>query len=72
MGNGLMPWRTTVMSLIALLRGFGLMQTGNTLQGTLLSIRGNIEGFSPIEIGLVGAAFWAGNRGRLALQRNSD
>jgi MFS family permease len=55
-----MPWRTTVMSLIALLGGFGLMQTGNTLQGTLLSIRGNIEGFSPIEIGLVGAAFWTG------------
>jgi MFS family permease len=55
-----MPWRTTVTSLIALLAGFGLMQTGNTLQGTLLSVRGNIEGFSPIEIGLVGAAFWAG------------
>jgi MFS family permease len=55
-----MPWRTTVTGLIALLGGFGLMQTGNTLQGTLLSIRGNIEGFSPIEIGLVGAAFWAG------------
>jgi MFS family permease len=55
-----MPWRTTVASLIALLGGFGLMQTGNTLQGTLLSIRGNIAGFSPVEIGLVGAAFWAG------------
>jgi MFS family permease len=53
-------WRTTAASLLALLSGFGLMQTGNTLQGTLLSVRGGIEGFSPAEIGAVGAAFWAG------------
>ena len=55
-----MPWRATVTNLIALLAGFGLMQMGNTLQGTLLSIRGSIEGFSAIAIGFVGAAFWAG------------
>ena len=55
-----MTWRTTVTNLSALLLGFGLMQTGNTLQGTLLSIRGGIEGFSPIEIGFVGSAFWIG------------
>lgn len=55
-----MAWRATVASLTALLAGFGLMQMGNTLQGTLLSIRGGIEGFSPVEIGFVGAAFWAG------------
>jgi MFS family permease len=53
-------WRTTLAGLVALLSGFGLMQTGNTLQGTLLSVRGGIEGFSPAEIGAVGAAFWAG------------
>ena len=33
---------------------------GNTLQGTLLSVRGRIESFSPAQIGAVGAGFWAG------------
>ena len=33
---------------------------GNTLQGTLLSVRGGIEGFSPAQIGAVGAGFWVG------------
>jgi MFS family permease len=36
------------------------MQMGNTLQGTLLSVRGEIEGFSPAQIGMVGAGFWVG------------
>jgi MFS family permease len=52
--------RATMASLLALLLGFGLMQTGNTLQGTLLSVRGADEGFSHAAIGAVGAAFWAG------------
>src|SRR6516164_7630390 len=52
--------RATMASLSALLLGFGLMQVGNTLQGTLLSVRGSDEGFSHIAIGAVGAAFWAG------------
>src|SRR6516162_2810479 len=52
--------RTTVPTLLALLLGFGLMQMGNTLQGTLLSIRGGIESFSPAQIGAVGAGFWVG------------
>ena len=47
-------------TLFALLLGFGLMQMGNTLQGTLLSVRGGIEGFSPAQIGAVGAGFWVG------------
>ncbi len=47
-------------NLLALLLGFGLMQMGNTFQGTLLSVRGDLEGFSSIEIGAVGSAFWAG------------
>jgi MFS family permease len=54
------PQRATVPTLLALLLGFGLMQMGNTLQGTLLSIRGGIEGFSPAQIGAVGAGFWVG------------
>src|SRR5258707_5823359 len=52
--------RGTLATLTALLLGFGLMQMGNTFQGTLLSIRGGIEGFSPAQIGAVGSGFWAG------------
>ena len=52
--------RATLATLLALLLGFGLMQMGNTFQGTLLSIRGGIEGFSPAQVGAVGAGFWAG------------
>ena len=36
------------------------MQMGNTLQGTLLSVRGGIESFSPAQIGGVGSGFWVG------------
>jgi MFS family permease len=52
--------RTTLPTLFALLLGYALMQVGNTLQGTLLSVRGSIEQFTPTVIGAVGAAFWAG------------
>jgi hypothetical protein len=52
--------RAALPTLFALLLGFGLMQMGNTLQGTLLSIRGGIEGFSPAQIGAVGAGLWVG------------
>src|SRR5580693_3076990 len=52
--------RPTLPTLFALLLGFGLMQMGNTLQGTLLSIRGGIERFTPAQIGAVGAGFWVG------------
>ena len=52
--------RATLPTLLALLLGFGLMQMGNTLQGTLLSVRGGIESFSPAQIGAVGAGFWVG------------
>jgi MFS family permease len=52
--------RSVLPTLIALLLGYALMQIGNTLQGTLLSVRGSIEHFSPAQIGAVGSAFWAG------------
>ncbi|HYY29807.1 MAG TPA: MFS transporter, partial [Chthoniobacterales bacterium] len=52
--------RATLPTLLGLLLGFGLMQMGNTLQGTLLSVRGGIESFSPAQIGAVGAGFWVG------------
>jgi len=46
-----------IPALPALLLGFWLMQTGNTFQGTILSIRGEIEGFTLAQIGAVGAGF---------------
>ena len=49
-----------IPALPALLLGFFLMQTGNTFQGTVLSVRGEIEGFTLAQIGAVGAGFWAG------------
>ena len=52
--------RANIATLFALLLGFGLMQMGNTLQATLLSVRGSIESFSPAQIGAVGAGFWIG------------
>ncbi|MEE1655540.1 MFS transporter [Microvirga sp. CF3062] len=52
--------RTTLPTLFALLLGYALMQVGNTLQGTLLSVRGSLEQFTPTVIGAVGAAFWVG------------
>lgn len=55
-----MTLRAILPHLLALLSGFALMQMGNTLQGTLLSVRGNLEGFSPTQIGAIGASFWAG------------
>ncbi|WP_404286946.1 MFS transporter [Microvirga sp. RSM25] len=54
------PLRATLPTLFALLLGYALMQVGNTLQGTLLSVRGSIEQFTPTEIGAVGSAFWGG------------
>jgi MFS family permease len=47
-------------SVLALLSGFALIQMGNALQTTLLSIRGDMEGFSDTEIGALGAGFWLG------------
>lgn len=52
--------RSVLPTLLALLLGYALIQIGNTLQGTLLSVRGSLEQFSPAQIGAVGSAFWAG------------
>ncbi len=52
--------RSVLPTLVALLLGYALMQIGNTLQGTLLSVRGSIEQFTPTQIGAVGSAFWGG------------
>jgi len=44
----------------ALLLGMMLLQVGNGMQGTLLGIRGEIEGFSTIEISLVMSGYFVG------------
>lgn len=53
-------FRTTVLSLSALLLGVGVMLVGNGLQGTLLSVRATMEAFSSAAIGWATAAYFAG------------
>lgn len=44
----------------ALLLGMMLLMVGNGLQGTLLGVRGDIEGFSTFEMSIVMSAYFAG------------
>ncbi len=44
----------------ALLLGLGLLMIGNGLQGTLLGVRGDIEGFSTLELSFVMSAYFVG------------
>ena len=44
----------------ALFLGMGLLMVGNGMQGTLLGIRGDIEGFSTFEMSFVMAAYFLG------------
>ncbi|WP_187429652.1 putative MFS-type transporter YcaD [Roseobacter fucihabitans] len=44
----------------ALLLGMSLLMVGNGMQGTLLGIRGEIEGFSTLEMSIVMSAYFAG------------
>ncbi|MCY0146452.1 MFS transporter [Hoeflea sp. G2-23] len=46
--------------LIPLLTTAGVLLAGNGLQGTLISLRGLEEGFSPTVIGLAGAGYYLG------------
>jgi xanthosine utilization system XapX-like protein len=39
--------RVALTTLLALLLGYGLMEMGNTLQGTPLSVRGELARFTP-------------------------
>ncbi|MCQ4159534.1 MFS transporter [Roseomonas sp. GC11] len=54
------PLTSTLATVLALLLGYALLQMGNTLQGSLLTMRGGIEGFSATQIGLVGSGFYLG------------
>jgi len=44
----------------ALLLGMGLLMVGNGLQGTLLGVRGELEGFSTLEMSFVMSAYFVG------------
>lgn len=44
----------------ALLLGMGLLMIGNGLQGTLLGVRGEIEGFSTLQMSFVMSAYFVG------------
>ena len=44
----------------ALLLGMGLLMVGNGLQGTILGVRGEIEGFSTLEMSFVMSAYFLG------------
>jgi MFS family permease len=44
----------------ALLLGIMLLMVGNGIQGTLLGIRGNLEGFSTFEMSIVMSSYFAG------------
>lgn len=48
------------LALIPLLIAAGILLAGNGLQGTLITLRGTAEGFSPLDIGLIGAGYSAG------------
>ncbi|MEM7318659.1 MAG: MFS transporter, partial [Pseudomonadota bacterium] len=44
----------------ALLLGMGLLMVGNGLQGTILGVRGEIEGFSTLQMSFVMSAYFVG------------
>lgn len=49
-----------ITSIFTLLFGIGLLLTGNGLVGTLLGVRGGMEGFSTSMLGLIMAGYFAG------------
>lgn len=51
---------TTLAPVTALLLSVALLLMGNGLQGTLLPVRGNVEGFSTFDIGLLGSSYYSG------------
>ncbi|MEM1162243.1 MAG: MFS transporter, partial [Pseudomonadota bacterium] len=51
---------SVLSSAWALLLGMMLLQVGNGMQGTLLGVRGEIEGFTTIEMSLVMAGYFVG------------
>lgn len=51
---------TRLLPLVPLLIAVGILLAANALQGTLIALRGDIEGFSPTTIGFIAAAYFLG------------
>ncbi|MCB1480271.1 MAG: MFS transporter [Tepidamorphaceae bacterium] len=51
---------TGIKALLPLLAAAGVLLAGNGMQGTLIALRADIEGFSTIGVGIMGAAYYAG------------
>lgn len=51
---------TVLRSAWALLLGMFLLQIGNGLQGSMMGVRGAIEGFSTFQLSLIGSAYFVG------------
>ena len=51
---------SSIRPLIPLLVAAGILLGGNGLQGTLIALRGDEEGFSPAVIGFMGTTYFAG------------
>jgi MFS family permease len=49
-----------IRPVTALLISAGIVLAGNGLEGVLLPLRGSLQGFSEIEIGLIGSAYYIG------------
>jgi MFS family permease len=52
--------RQVLASAWAILLGLMLLQVGNSLQGSLMGIRGGIEGFSTFQLSLIASAYFVG------------
>lgn len=51
---------TVIRTTWALLLGMFLLQVGNGVQGSMMGVRGAIEGFTTFELSLVGSAYFVG------------
>ena len=60
MPNQTTTLRSALISCSALLLGFGILMLGDGLQGTLLAIRADLEGFSTTVTGLIMSTFYIG------------
>lgn len=60
MENHSPSFRSTLLSCWSLLLGFGILMLGDGLQGTLLAIRADLEGFSATTTGLIMSTFYVG------------
>ncbi len=52
--------RQSIAPVTALLISVALLLMGNGLQGTLLPVRGNLEMFSDVQIGILGSCYYVG------------